>query len=175
MQQSGIKNCSSLLQMHSFVKITFIICFNDNVWRLPFPAEAGCKKYKVSEWAPDTGCMWWKHMISHAVWVLRSALNKPQTDGCWDAFKMLLLTLWLLLFMQRMKNGLAWLSVSMRLCNDCWNWAETVRGCFLAFPSCWLPQLYIWVRPANVFTLCKFFKPFFPRSLGLKDLFFLYK
>lgn len=73
--------------------------------------------------------------VWHVLWWLHK-----DTVNFFALLETLLLTLWLLLFMHRMKNGLAWLSVSMRLCSDCWNCAVTVRGCFLAFPSCWLLQ-----------------------------------
>lgn len=64
------------------------------------------------------------------------------------------------------KNGLAWFKVSISADNECWNCAATVCGCFR------LPAGAA-VRPANVFTLWRFFRPFFARSRGLNDLFFL--
>lgn len=77
-----------------------------------------------------------------------------------------------------MKNGFAWFKVSMREWSECWNCAVTVNGCFLALlpPEELLPVPAVPpvpVLPANVLTLCKFFKPFFPRSRGRNDLFFL--
>ena len=39
-------------------------------------------------------------------------------------------TLRRLLLIQRMKNGLAMLSATIRLCSECWNWAPTVCAFF---------------------------------------------
>lgn len=79
----------------------------------------------------------------------------------------------LLDLIQRMKNGFAWFRVSIKQWRLCWNCAITVIGCFLAFPICPWACVLIPVLPAKVFTVCRFLSPFFPLSLGLKDLFFL--
>lgn len=86
--------------------------------------------------------------------------------GCFLQF-----TLFALLLMHRIKKGLAWLSVIIKLWSDCWNWAETVWGCFLVF--IWPLPYSWWVFPASVFTDSRFFRPFLRRSLGLIDLLFL--
>ncbi len=61
------------------------------------------------------------------------------------------------------------MSVSMSAINEFWNCAVTVSGCFLVLTAVWLFKFW----PAVNLTDCKFFRPFFGRSRGRNDLFFL--
>lgn len=65
-----------------------------------------------------------------------------------------------------------WFSVSMRALREFWNCAVTVSGCLRVFTVDWLDKFW----PAvSVFTVCKFFNPFFGLSRGRNDLFFLWR
>lgn len=65
-----------------------------------------------------------------------------------------------------------WFSVSMRAVNEFWNCAVTVSGCFRVFTVDWFDKF---CPAVSVLTVCKFFNPFFGRSRGRNDLFFLFQ
>lgn len=71
----------------------------------------------------------------------------------------------------RIFTNLTWFKVSIKAISEFWNCAVTVSGCFLVFTDVWL-LIRFW--PAvSVFTDWRFFSPFFGRSRGRNDLFFL--
>lgn len=63
-----------------------------------------------------------------------------------------------------------WLRVSINAVNEFWNCAVTVSGCFRVLI---VVEFNKFCPALNVFTVCKFFKPFLGLSRGRNDLFFL--